>query len=101
MLPRKVTDEARRYISAKTGIPAAHTLISATHSHSCGTCAAVFQSEPDPEYQRLVARRIADGVRLAYGNLAPARIGWGSGSVPDEVFNRRWRMKPGSIPPNP
>jgi len=101
MLPREVTDEARKLVAAETGLPPANLLISATHSHSTGTCAPVFQSVPDPEYPRFVARRIADGVRRAMNNLAPARIGWGVGSVPEEVFNRRWRMKPGSIPLNP
>lgn len=101
MLPREVTDAARRYVREETGLPEDHILISATHAHSCGTSAAVFQSDPDPEYPRFVARRIADGIRRAAGNLAPARIGWGSGSVPDEVFNRRWKMKPGTPMPNP
>lgn len=101
MLPREVTEEARRAIQEETGIPGGHVLISATHSHSTGTCAPVFQSDPDPEYPRFVARRIADGVRRAVYNLAPARIGWGSGAVPDEVFNRRWRMKPGFDLTNP
>lgn len=101
MLPREVTDAARRFVHEETGLPEDHILISATHSHSCGTSAAVFQSDPDPEYPRFVARRIADGIRRAAGNLEPARIGWGSGSVPDEVFNRRWKMKPGTALPNP
>ena len=37
--------------------------------------------------------RIADGIRRAAHNLAPARIGWGMGEVADQVFNRRWKMK--------
>lgn len=101
MLPREVTEAARQAIQEETGIPAGNVLISATHSHSTGTCAPVFQSEPDPEYPRFVARRIADGVRRAAVSLAPAHVGWGSGSVPDEVFNRRWRMKPGFDLTNP
>ncbi len=101
MLPRAVTEEARRLINAETGIPSGNVLISATHSHSCGTSAAVFQSEPEADYPPFVARRIADAVRCAANNLTPARAGWGSGSVPEEVNNRRWRMKPGAIPPNP
>lgn len=101
MLPREVTDAARRMVREETGLPEDHILISATHAHSCGTSAAVFQSDPDPEYPRFVARRIADGIRRAAGNLAPARIGWGSGSVPDEVFNRRWYLKPEVVLKNP
>ena len=45
--------------------------------------------------------RIADGVQRAVNNLAPAKIGWGFGKVPDQVFNRRWKMKPGTVLKNP
>jgi hypothetical protein len=34
-------------------------------------------------------------------NLEPARIGWGSGNLPEQVFNRRWFMKPGPHLTNP
>jgi hypothetical protein len=34
-------------------------------------------------------------------NLEPARIGWGSGTLPEQVFNRRWFMNPGSHLTNP
>jgi hypothetical protein len=33
--------------------------------------------------------------------LRPAQIAIGSAQAPEHVFNRRWHMKPGSIPPNP
>ncbi len=101
MLPRTLTDEARRLVQDEAGISQERILISATHSHSGGTCASVFQSDPDPEYPKYVARKVADGIRRATNNLAPAKIGWGSGSVPDEVFNRRWKLKPGTPMPNP
>jgi len=86
---------------AKKRAGADHILISATHTHTAPTCAPVFQSEPDKEYLRFLEGRIADGVARAIHNLAPAKIAWGVGKVPDQVFNRRWRMKPGTIPPNP
>jgi hypothetical protein len=37
----------------------------------------------------------------AITNLAPAKIAWGTGSEPNQVFNRRWKMKPGTVPANP
>lgn len=101
MVPREVTDAAKRLVREETRLPESHILVSATHTHSGGTCAPVFQSKPDPQYPSFVARRIADGIRRAINNLAPAKIGWGSGSVPDEVFNRRWHMKPGVALTNP
>ena len=101
VIPREIFDEAKRMVQEHTGLPAAHMLMAATHTHSAPTAAAVFQSTPDPAYQQFLTARIADAVRCAVNNLAPARIAWGVGSEPDEVFNRRWRMKPGTIPPDP
>lgn len=101
MMPREVSDAAKQVIQAELKLPLENILISATHSHSCGTLASVFQSDADPEYPPFVVRRIADAAKRAVNNLAPAKIGWGSGQVPEEVFNRRWKMKPGSIAPNP
>ncbi|MES2595866.1 MAG: hypothetical protein V4662_11045 [Verrucomicrobiota bacterium] len=101
VIGRAVFDEARKMVNEATGLPMENMLMSATHSHSCGTLQAVGQSEPNPLYQRFVARRIADGVRRALTNLAPAKIGWGFGEVPQHVFNRRWRLKPGTVPASP
>ena len=101
VIGRVIFDEAKKMVNEATGLPMQNMMMSATHSHSCGTLQAVGQSEPNPIYQRFVARRIADGVRRALNNLAPAKIGHGSASVPHQVFNRRWKMKPGSILPTP
>jgi hypothetical protein len=76
-------------------------MMASTHTHSAPASAHVFQSEPDPDYLHFLTGRIADAVQRGVNNLAPARIGWGVGSVPDEVYNRRWFMKEGTIPPNP
>lgn len=101
VIGRGIFDEAKKMVNEATGLPMENMLMSATHSHSCGTLQAVGQSEPNPIYQRFVARRIADGVRRALNNLAPAKIGWGTADVPQHVFNRRWKMKPGGIPASP
>jgi hypothetical protein len=78
--------------------------MSATHTHSATTARSANSMKPDPDlsdYQRFLARRIADGIRRALNNLEPARIGWGAVDVPTQVFNRRWYMKPGTPNPNP
>jgi hypothetical protein len=101
MISRESFDEAKRLVEEETRLPSAHLLMSATHTHSAVSSCGVFQSDVEKDYLPFLARRIADGVRRAANNLAPARIGWGSGSVPEEVFNRRWHMKPGTVPPGP
>ncbi|MEK7685918.1 MAG: neutral/alkaline non-lysosomal ceramidase N-terminal domain-containing protein [Verrucomicrobiota bacterium] len=101
MVPREIHAAAKRLIHEQTGIPAEHMLISATHTHSAPAATPVFQSDPDKDYQQFLVQRIADGVRRAVNNLAPARIGWGVGRVPEQVFNRRWKMKPGTVMADP
>ncbi|MCE6990161.1 neutral/alkaline non-lysosomal ceramidase N-terminal domain-containing protein [Dyadobacter sp. CY323] len=101
MVSREILDVAKRRASEITKIPAANMLMSATHTHSAGTACGVFQSEPDSEYVKFLSERIADAVIRANHNLAPARIGWGVGNEPSQVFNRRWKMKPGTPIINP
>ncbi|WP_395748977.1 hypothetical protein [Prosthecobacter sp.] len=101
VIGRGIFDEAKKMVNEATGVPMENMMMSATHSHSCGTAQAVGQSEPSPMYQRFLARRMADGMRCALDNLAPAKIAWGTVDVPQHVYNRRWKMKPGSIPPTP
>ncbi len=101
VVPRDVFDAAKRLIQKEAKLPADHVLMAATHTHYAPTVANVFQSKADETYKAFLARRIADGVRRAITNLAPARIGWAVGSEPNQVFNRRWHLKPGTMPPNP
>ncbi len=101
MVYRETLDEAKRLASKITGIPVENMMMSATHTHSGGTACSVFQSDPDKDYLRFLTQRIADAVVRANNNLAPARIGWGVGSEPSQVFNRRWKMKPGKPLTNP
>lgn len=101
MIPRDILDEAKRRASQATGIPIDRMLVSATHTHTAPTVAGVFQSDPDADYVQYLTAKIADGITQAHANLAPAQIGWGVGQDPTQVFNRRWRMKPGTILPDP
>jgi len=101
MIPREICEAAKALAAKETGIPAAHILISATHTHSAATLAGVFQSDPDPEYVKTVAPRIAAGIAQAVKNLEPAEFGWAFGSDPAHVFNRRWHMKEGQSYENP
>jgi hypothetical protein len=104
-IPRRVLDEAKRQIQTHTGIPPGRVLIASTHTHSATTARGSDdrdnQGQSLTPYQAFLAGRIADGVRRAIANLEPARVGWGSGSLPEQVFNRRWFMKPGPHLNNP
>lgn len=101
MVTREILDAAKRRAHEITGIPVENMMMSATHTHSAGTAGEVFHSVPDKDYVAFLIERIADAVVRANNNLAPARIGWGVGSEPSQVFNRRWLMKPGTPITNP
>ncbi len=102
-LHRSVSIEARRLIQEATGIPPQNVLISATHTHSAGTALGknrYVNEQTLDEYQRFVARRIADAVQCALQVLRPAEIAFGTVDVPEQVHNRRWRMREGSVKAN-
>jgi neutral ceramidase len=101
---RKISTEARRLITEATGLPQDNVLISATHTHSATSALGDNRQHHDPpmtEYQTFVARRIADGVRRAMNNAQPAEVAFGQVDIPEHLNNRRWSMRPGTMPPNP
>jgi len=105
-LHRSVSLKAREFIETETGIPAANVMISGTHTHSAvnalgGPVRGYFSDQELTDYQKFVARRIADGVRCAINLLRPAEIAFGTVDVPEHVHIRRWFLKEGTMPPNP
>ena len=101
---RSVSVEARKQIQEVTGIPPERVMISATHTHSAASALGekrYTSEQPLDDYQRFVARRIADGVRRAINVLRPAEIAFGTAEAPEHVFNRRWFMREGTVPVNP
>jgi hypothetical protein len=105
-VPQLICDEAKRLITETTKLPKSNVLISSTHTHSGGSARARSDTTAEelrdgftksvPKltgYEQLIAQRVADSVRVAINRLEPAKIGWGSGSEPAQVFNRRWYVK--------
>jgi len=103
---RSVALEAKRHIESELSISPAQVMISCTHTHSATTALGpnprVYASDIElSDYEKFVARRIADGVRCAVNLLRPAEIGFGTIDIPEHVFNRRWFLKEGTMPENP
>jgi neutral ceramidase len=108
-MPRWVVGEARKLVEAETGIPGAHVMIAATHTHTApvlyketisdlvsGGAKAIAQ-----EYSRSLPKRIAEAVVAADKNRRAVRV-----SVAKEVeyklgYNRRFWMRDGSVGWNP
>jgi hypothetical protein len=96
-----VLDEAKEIASQRTGIPKERMLVSSTHSHSA---APLSNRESPPQlvaYRKIFVEGLADAIIRAHAALRPAAIGAAAHPLPEEVFNRRWFLKPGKMPLNP
>lgn len=108
-LPRRTVAEARRLIEKQTGIPAAHVMISATHTH---TGPALIRDSATDElvgatgdlgrrYSEALPGLIAQSVAEANKNLTSARVSAAVGKEDGISFNRRFFMRDGSVSWNP
>ncbi|VTS02842.1 neutral/alkaline non-lysosomal ceramidase N-terminal domain-containing protein [Tuwongella immobilis] len=96
-----VVDEAKLLASRKTPILPEHILISATHTHSAPASNVIDGPAPAVSYRKRLLGGIVDSIVQAHSKLRPAGIASASHALPDEVFNRRWFLKPGKMPLNP
>ena len=67
-IPDPLWQTVSQQIEKDLGIPAAHVLLTATHTHSAG-------GPRGPDY----AQKIVEAVRLAKQRLTPGRVGYGTG----------------------
>ena len=101
IIPRELHDEAKKLAAGRTQIPAERMLISATHTHTAPAVVVLSKIPVDARYTKLLVEKIAEAIAQAESRLAPARAGWAVVPVPDQVFNRRWFLKEGTMQPNP
>ena len=94
-----VLNEAKALAAAKTGMSPDKMLISSTHTHSGPSVNT--RSEAAAAYYKKFVEGIAESIIQAHTALKPATVGAGAHPLPDEVFNRRWYLKPGKMPLNP
>lgn len=97
----EVIEEAKAIASEATGIPVSQMLICSTHTHSAPSSNSQSGPAPAVAYRKRILQGIADSIIAAHAALRPARIGTAVHPLPEEVFNRRWFLKPGKMPANP
>jgi len=109
-VPKKVVAEAKELAAKATGIPVEHMLVSGTHTHS-GVNPADDSPVPGAKlsdrdakavaYRQVMLEGISQAIIRAHAALRPAAVGAAARPLTHEVFNRRWYLKPGKMPPNP
>jgi neutral ceramidase len=114
-VPRAVASRARARASEATGIPVANIAVAATHSHTgplyFGAMhthlheKAVAAQGRDPleefDFPTHLVERVAEAVSTAASALAPVRLAAGTTPEPGVAFNRRFKMKDGTVRFNP
>ncbi|MFO0848505.1 MAG: hypothetical protein U0871_08110 [Gemmataceae bacterium] len=101
--------EARGLVEKRTGIPAAHVMISATHSHTGPVLTSgkprddAFggQNELAVNFMKGLPAKIADAVAAADKARVPARVLRAVGREDGLAFNRRFHMIDGTVGWNP
>jgi hypothetical protein len=108
-LPRTTVVEARRLVEQQTGIPAAHVMISATHTHTGPALVrgsaldglARAGSDLGQRYTETLPGKIARSVAEADKKLGAARLSAAVGKEDGLSFNRRFFMRDRSVSWNP
>ena len=100
-IPAPVVEAAKERILGQTGIRPEHVLISATHTHTGPSAVGALGTPDEPEYAKSLIPKIADAVRMATLAMVPAEAAWTTGNCEEEVHNRRWHMKDGTVKMNP
>src|SRR5262249_51525085 len=98
---RDTVDEAKLLASRRCDILPEYMLVSSTHTHSAPPSNGTDGTKEAASYRKILIDGISDAIIKAHGNLCPAAIGAAVHPLPDEVFNRRWFLKPGKMPLNP
>lgn len=96
MIPDWIHETARKHVAQATGIRPDRVLISATHCHSAPSLIGILGSDPDTDYAATIPEKIASAITAAQSRMVPARLGFGAGSDPNNVFCRRFIMQPGT-----
>jgi hypothetical protein len=98
---QEVLDAAKSLAAERCGIPIDKILVASTHTHSAPASHVKEGPEPAVAYRQVLVAGIAESLVRAHAALRPAAVGAAAYPLPEEVFNRRWFLKPGKMTPNP
>ncbi|MBN1347665.1 MAG: hypothetical protein JXQ73_33570 [Phycisphaerae bacterium] len=91
------TDEIRREVQARLGIPGERVMVAATHNHAGPAVANCGLVKRDDRYVAEMVRRIVAGVVQAAQNRQEAELGFGSCFQFGLSHNRRVIMRDGTV----
>ena len=101
ILPKELIDASKALAADRTGIPADHIMISATHTHTAPSAISALGTPADETYVPYLRLRLADAIAEAAANLEPARVGFGSAHAAEFTALRRWILRPDLVRTDP
>ena len=83
------TKQVRELVEAETGIPPAHVMVAATHTHNAPASGGLLGvGEVDPFYEEWAAKQAATAIIKAFRKREPADLAVSSTNLPGQTFNR-------------
>jgi hypothetical protein len=102
MIPRDICNQAKVLAAKETGIPVNRINIASTHTHSAPSVMDLcLGTSSDPNYEKFLPAKLAEGIVLAHANLEPARIGVTVVDAPEHTHCRRWLKHPDKYADDP
>ncbi|MCX6908697.1 MAG: neutral/alkaline non-lysosomal ceramidase N-terminal domain-containing protein, partial [Verrucomicrobia bacterium] len=98
---QEASDEAKAIASKQCGIAVEKILVASTHTHTSPPSNVKAGPAPEVAYRKVLVAGIAESIVRAHTALRPAGVGAAVSPLPEEVFCRRWFLKPGKMQPNP
>jgi len=95
---RDFTEDVRRRVEARAGIPGSHVMLASTHAHSTPETLAftpIYELPGVSAWLDALMDQLADCVAKAAGALRPAELRVGHGTVTEVSWNRRARRADG------
>ena len=103
-LPLEMTNEIRRQVQDKIGIPQENIMICGTHTHFAPKIDRIAKDWPDAavaeideSYVQVLKKKIFDSIILADKGIKEVKLGVGKGEMTEIVYNRRTKKPDGTV----
>jgi hypothetical protein len=103
-VPIKITNEIRKKVKEKIGIPEKNILICATHTHFGPKIDRITKNWPDApvskideSYVQNLKKKIVDSILAANTKVKDVKLGAVKGEISEIVYNRRTKRTNGSV----
>ena len=100
-LTDEVVAAAKQGIEERTGVPGENVLLAGTHTHTGPAIIGALGTPVEEGYGESIVPKIEDAFVMALSRLEPVEMAFASGDCGQEVHNRRWRMRDGTVRMNP